>query len=91
MKNLREVHVTKWISQQSVLGNVQSPCCSVGCCSSHVEKHSGTGQGEGHQHCRKLRGDDGTRLWVMLGDHIPESQKIQTNCQETVKARTVIH
>jgi hypothetical protein len=69
--------VPKWMEQQSIMGNVQSSCCAVGCRSCHVEKHSENDQGEGHQHWWKLKDAEGSRLSVELGDCIPESQPIR--------------
>ena len=63
-KNLREVHVPEWMEQQTFPGEVCRVHAVCGCWSIPVEKHSEKDQGEGHQHCWKLRdgNDDGSRL-----------------------------
>ena len=77
IKHLRDVHVPERMEQQRVPGNVQSPCCSMGWGSCHIEKDNENDHWEGHQHWWTLRIDaDGSRLGVELGDCIPGSQQI---------------
>ena len=62
IKNLREVHVLEWIEQQTFSWEVCRVHAVCGCWSIPVEKHSEKDQGEGHQHCWKLRDGDNSRM-----------------------------
>ena len=98
IKYLKDVHVPRRMEQQRVPGNVQSPCCSMGWRSCHIEKDNENDHWEGHKHWWKLRIDaDGSRLGVELGDCIPGSHQIWNRkipsywLSWAVISRTVVH